>query len=594
MKLSERFSEWRHGLSVARRFYPDLQPHRWKLALIGIVTATAVGAELLAPWPIKWIIDQALHHKHPSALSPAQILLWGSLAAVAVVLVDSGCDYIAAVLTNGVSQAVARTIRHRVFDHLSRLSPAFFARYKSGDLLVRLMGDVPLVRAMLVDSTIAVITRALLIFCTLGVMIALDARLTLIVIGLIPFCMLSVWWIARRLRVAARKQRAKEGELADYLHEAIAANSLIQSLGASTEVVERFARSNRSATRAELKSALLSARLSVSIETIFGVCTAAALFFGGWRVLEDTLTTGQLIVFLSYVRSLLKPVRATGKHTGKVSKGMACTERLLEVLDEPVAVRSQPGAPPAPLAPRELVFADVGFGYREGVEALSAFHASFRRGELIGLFGRSGSGKSTVAALAVRLFDPDTGTVALDGRSLCDYELESLRARFGLALQDSVLFGTTIRENLLLGRTQATDDELWAALRAAAADEFVAGLAGGLDCELGSGGVGLSGGERRRISLARTLLRRSPIVIVDEPFAGLDRVAVERVRATLEELARESIVIVIAHDLDHLEVFDRILFLCDGRIEDEGTHMELVARNALYRRMTRAHVPQPS
>lgn len=594
MNLRERIAEWRHGLRIAARFYPDVRPHRWKILLIGLVTASAVGAELLAPWPIKWIIDQALHQKHASTLSPSEILVRGALAAVAIVLIDCACDYFAAVLTNQVSQAVARTIRHRVFDHLSRLSPAFFARYKSGDLLVRLMGDVPLVRAMLVDSTIAVVTRGLLIACTLGVMIALDARLTLIVVGLIPLCMLAVSWIARQLRVAARKQRTKEGELADYLHEAIAANSLIQSLGASAEVVERFARSNRSAARAELKSSLLSARLTVSIETIFGVCTAAALFFGGTRVLEGTLSTGQLIVFLSYVRSLLKPVRATGKHTGKVSKGMACAERLIEVLDEPVAVSSAPGAPAAPLQPAELVFRDVAFGYREGVEALSGFHARFRRGELVGLFGRSGSGKSTVASLAVRLFDPDSGRVELDGAALPDYDLQSLRSRIGLALQDSVLFGTTIRENLLLGNGSALDEELWDALRASAADGFVRSLDGGLDCELGSGGVGLSGGERRRLSLARTLLRRAPIVIVDEPFAGLDRVAVERVRNTLVELARHSIVIVIAHDLDHLEVFDRILFLSEGRIADEGKHSELVERNALYRRMTRAEVRQPS
>lgn len=594
MKLAQRFEDWRRGLAIARRFAPDLRPHAWMLALVGIVTLAGVGAELLRPWPIQWIVDQALARKHHPRLEPEEILLWGALAAVGLVLLDCGCDYLAAVLTNRISQAVARTLRSRVFEHLTRLSPAFFARYKSGDLLVRLMGDVPLVRAMLVDSAAALITRGLLIAGTLAMMIALDAWLTLIVVGLIPVCMLAVWWISRRLHIAARKQRAKEGELADYLHEAIAANSLIQSLGASARVAERFSRTNRSATRAELKAARLGAQLSVSIETIFGVCTAAALLFGGQRVLAGTLSTGQLIVFLSYVRSLLKPVRATGKHTGKLSKGMASAERLLEVLDEPVAVRSQPGAPAAPAEPVELAFEQVSFGYRSGVEALRAFDARFRRGELTGLFGRSGSGKSTVAALAVRLFDPEQGAVSLDGRPLREYDLDSLRSRLGLALQDSVLFGTTIRENLLLGRADASDDDLWLALHAASADGFVRALPEGLDSELGSGGVGLSGGERRRLSLARTLLRRAPVVIVDEPFTGLDRLAVERVRRTLQELARESIVIVIAHDLDHLEVFDRILFLDEGRIDDQGTHAELCARNALYRRITRAPLPQPA
>ncbi len=279
MKLAARFEEWRRGLAIARRFGSDIRPHGWSLVLVGLVTLAGVGAELLRPWPIKWIIDQALNHKHHPTLAPESIILWGALAAVALVLLDCGCDYAAALLTNRISQAVARTIRLRVFEHLSRLSPAFFARYKSGDLLVRLMGDVPLVRAMLVDSAVAVITRGLLIVGTLTMMVVLDARLTILVVGLIPLCMLSVWWISRQLHVAARKQRAKEGELADYLHEAIAANSLIQSLGASSAVGERFARSNRSATRAELKASRLSAQLSVSIETIFGVCTAAALFF---------------------------------------------------------------------------------------------------------------------------------------------------------------------------------------------------------------------------------------------------------------------------------------------------------------------------
>lgn len=581
-------SRWTAGASVARRFLPELVPHRAALAVISTLSIGVVLLELVRPWPVKWIVDSALTHTHPSTWAPERIVVTGALLALAIVALDSGLDYVAAVLTNQVGQAVSRSLRLRVFDHLSKLSPQFHARYKSGDLLVRVMGDVPLVRAMLVDSTIALVTRSLLVAGTVVAMLWVDAWLTLAVLAVIPVCFALVWFIARKLTVAARKQRTKEGDLADYLHEAIAASSTIQSLGRGRHIVQRFAKTNRTAARAELKASKLSARLSVSIEAIFGTCAAVALGFGAWRVLRGTLTTGDLIVFLSYVRSLLKPVRATSKHSERLAKGTASGERLLAILDAPIDVQSAPDAREPAAHPARLEFREVVFQYGEKVEALRGFDASFERGRLTGLFGRSGSGKSTIASLCVRLFDPDQGVILLDGAPLRDYQLQALRERFGLSMQEPILFGESVRENLLLGRPEASEAELWDALRAAAADDFVARLPEGLDTQLGSGGSGLSGGERRRLCLARTLLRRAPILVVDEPFGGLDRVAVERVRATLVERSRTDIVIVIAHDLDHLDVFDRIVFLDGGRVDDIGSHSELVARNALYRRTTRS------
>ncbi|MBI5361736.1 MAG: ABC transporter ATP-binding protein, partial [Planctomycetes bacterium] len=536
--MTRWLERWVQGLAVARRFLPELRPHRWRLASVTLLTLFAVAFELLRPLPLKWIVDYALPggkhlggnpfrawHVHLGAetLGVEEIVIYGSIAALLVVVLDSLCDYAAAIFTNQVGQAVARSLRLRVFDHLSKLSPEFHARFKSGDLLVRLMGDVPLVRTMLVDSTIAVLTRACLIAGTVTAMLLVDPWLTVVVLGIIPACLVVVWWISKQLTIAARKQRTKEGDLADYLHEAIAASATIQSLGRGRHIVQRFAKTNRTAARAELKASRLSAKLTVSIEAIFGVCTAAALGFGAWRVLRGTLSTGDLVLFLSYVRSLLKPVRATSKHSERLAKGTASGERLLAILDEPIAIDSREDALEPAAHPAELAFQGVVFQYGKKVEALRGFDATFRRGELCGLFGKSGSGKSTIAALSVRLYDPDDGAVLLDGRPLPDYQLQALRDRFGLAMQESTLFGATIRDNLLLGRPDATEEELWDALRLAAADGFVRRLKDGLDTELGSAGSGLSGGERRRLCLARTLLRRAPVLIVDEPFSGLDK-----------------------------------------------------------------------
>ena len=588
--IRRQIARFHASTHVGRRFVVDLRPHAALLGLVGLAMLAIVALEILRPWPVKWIVDSALTDAQPSQYSAAFIIGWGAAASLALVLIDSLLDYASAIWTAKVGQGFTRSLRQRLFAHLNRLSPRFHARHKTGDLLVRVLGDVPLVRGMLVDATVALATRSLLIAGTLTAMALLDWRLTLVVLAVVPIFLLIVRVLAKRLTTAARKQRKQEGELADQVHEALAAVPTVQSLGATERVAGTFAAQNLSATRSELKASRLSARLSVSVEALFGTCAAAALGYGALRVTQGLLTTGELLVFLAYVRSLLKPVRSTSKNSGRVAKAIASGERLLTILDEPVEVTSGAASLRPASSPLELRFEGVHFAYDDGVDALRGFDAVFRRGELTGVFGRSGSGKSTVASLAVRLYDPQKGRVLLDGVALAEHDLESLRASYALALQDTVLFGETVRENLLLGRPDATDEELARALLAAGADAFVAALPLGLDTVLGARGSGLSGGESRRLCLARTFLRASGVLIVDEPFSGLDRTAVERVMQTLRERARAAIVIVIAHDLDDLSAFDKIVFVSEGRAEDEGTHVELVARNAAYRRQTRSLV----
>lgn len=375
--------------------------------------------------------------------------------------------------------------------------------------------------------------------------------------------------------------------MADFLHEAIAATDVIQSMGRSGEIVQRFAGSNRSTERAGMRAARLAARMGASVQSLLGFGVTLTLGLGGWRVARGELTPGELLVFLAYVRGLLKPVRSASRNTEKVAKGAACGERLLEVLDAPIDIRDRPDAVPAPARPAELCFEDVWFRYEDERGVLRGLSARIRRAELTGVFGKSGAGKSTLAALAVRLFDPDRGRITLDGRDLRDLELDSLRERFGVCLQRSVLFGDSLRENLLLGRPDADEAALWRALEDAGAADFVRGLPAGLDTLLGSAGVGLSGGQARRVALARSLLRDSPILIVDEPFTGLDEVAARHVQATLRERARHALVVVIAHERDFLDAYDQVLLVEDGRVTATGRHAELLEDSAAYREALR-------
>jgi ABC-type multidrug transport system fused ATPase/permease subunit len=614
-KLLEK---WFHGFRIASRFFVDLDGFRGKLVIVLGLALILAGFEVLRPLTIKWVIDYAFKGKSMKLevgdwrlfkyhFDPVQIV-WISGATMVLIAVGGAfLDFLKESLLSMVSSGVARAMRYRIFTHMTRLSPGFHARHKSGDLLVRLMGDASIVTGMLVDTTLEVAQRSLNVIGVVAAMLFIDPWLTLAMGASIPVLLLIVRLFSNGIRVTTRKAREKEGDLADYLHEAIVATETIQSLGGGDLVVRRFARNNRTTARAEVKADRATARLSGLVESTLGFTAAGVLVFAAFRVLHAIqlanaakvpgmpdpdpadfgMTVGAFTQFFSYTRSLLKPLRTTSKNAARFSKGTACGERILSVLDATDMVTSLPGAPPAPALPRELAFVGVGYAYKEGADALSGFTATFKRGELSALVGRSGAGKSTIAALSLRLFDPSSGEVELDGRSLREYDLDSLRSRMGLAQQRTVFFGESIRENMLLASPEATDEQIWAALDQSGAAEFVRSLPELLEARLGSNGVGLSGGQQSRLSLARTLLRGAPILIVDEPFAGLDLAAAKRVADTLLRLAKERILVVIAHDLERLDAYDHIVFLENGRKIAEGRHQELLRDVPLYREVVR-------
>lgn len=562
-------------LVIARRFSAELRPHAGRMVLVGLVSLLGVLFGILKPWPIQWIFDGALVPTGKTSLAPSTVV-WSAVAAALVFAAGEAlAQYARDVQSALISQRVTRGLRYRIFEHLSRLSPRFFSRNKSGDLLVRLMGDAPVVTTMLVESSVEVVSRVVLIAGTVLIMFRLDFWLTAGLLITLPAILVVVRWIAGRITIAVRKARRKEGALADYLHEAIALAPAIQSLGGTDHVVRRFAQSNRRSERAGLKAKRLAARMSVAVESLLGLAFAGALLFGSLRVMRsqgdpEALTPGELLVYLAYVRSLIRPVRGASRHADRFAKGAACGERVLAVLDTPPEVASEPGAPPAPEAPGELRFEGVTYAYDDRGPAVRDVSVAFRRGELTLLTGRSGAGKSTLAGLALRLMDPDAGEVRLDGASLRDLDLASVRERVGLCLQQAVLFGDTLRENLLVARPEASDEELLAACRDAGVADFLPALQDGLETRLGASGTGLSGGQRQRLSLARTLLRGTSVLVVDEPFAGLDDAAAHGVSETMRRLSRERVVIVVAHDAPDISVFDRVVVLEDGGVLADG------------------------
>ena len=553
-------------MQVTRRFSGELKGHGAKLFWVVVLFAGTIGLELLRPWPLTWVIDRALVTDGERPENAKQIILVSALVLGLILALKAVANYYATLRITEVGQSVTRSLRLRIFRHLVELSPSFHARNKSGDLLVRLLGDVAMVKEMVVDASIQIKMRTAHVLGIVGIMIWIDARLALVVFLPLPILMLTVRFLSGRLTVAVRKQRRKEGQMANYLHEAISATSVVQSLGGGVQVVRQFAQTNRRNARAGLKTARAAAKLTGSVEILLGIAFASAVAYGGHRVLGGDLKLGELMAFLSYVRSVLKPVRSAAKFQTRIAKGAASGERILSLLDEDIELRMTGGSLLPSALPEVLSFQAVHYAYGNGPEALKEIDCQFRRGEVTALVGESGAGKSTLVSLAIRLFDPSSGNIKLDGVCLRDLDLDELRKCFAISMQSTVLFGESIRENLALAAPEASDEEMWAALEGAGVATAVRTQVEGLDAVLGSSGVGMSGGESSRLCLARALLRQAPILIVDEPFAGLDKSTANHVASTLHEYGRRHMVLIITHQLEQIESVDRVYHLKSGQL----------------------------
>ena len=573
--------------NIARRFLQDLAPFKWALVLGVALQLVGVALELAQPWAMQQIFDRALIGRAPNA---RQIVFIGAACLAGAILLRIAINYVATLKIVATGHALTRALRLRVFRHLVELPPSFHIRQKSGDLLMRLMGDAPMVSTMLVEASSNLVTRAIQVVCTVALMAWVDLRLTLTLAVFLPIIFVVAKFLAGRLRIATRKQRRKEGDMADYMQESLGAAALIQSLGREGDAVRAFAKTNRRNARAGLKTARAAARLSSSVEGLLAIALGITVLLGGLRVLQPAadFSAGELIVFISYVRGLMKPIRSAAKHQARVAKGTACGERLLKVLDEDRPVRLTSGKELPAKTPASLAFDRVSYSYPGAERAVSHVSFEVRAGDYVALFGASGAGKSTLAALALRLMDPDRGRVTLDGTPLQEFDLDKLRERFALSMQSTVLFGASIAENLQLGDPEALEPAMWRALEDSGAAEMVRDLPGGLEYRMGSAGAALSGGQRKRICLARAFLRPSSILIADEPFNGLDVHAAARVEECLRSRAKSgAMVIVVTHDAASLKSFDRVLYLEEGKLLGEGTDRELREQAGAYEKFVR-------
>lgn len=577
------------------RFAPLLSPHRRRLALAAACMLGFIATDLATPWPVQIVIDGVLLNRpNRGALKwlggslpsdPVLLLALCSAAVVVIAALRALFSYGQNLLAASVGQQVVSALRLSVFERLQRLSLTFHGKHRTGDLLVRVTGDVSLLREILVPSALEFCARALVLAGMVTAMALMDPFLTVIAVAILPLLAFSTMRFGMRIREASRQQRQNEGRIAGVAAEAFASLAMVQAYSRESEVAARLARQSVKSLSAGLTSLRLEESLSRIVELTLAAASCLVLWAGARRSLAGGMSPGELLVYLGYLRSLYRPVYALVRLGSKASKAVVSGERVLEVLDSEEEVRQADDAVPAPTLKGEIVFEHVGFGYEPDRPVLDDVSFRIAPGERVGLVGPSGAGKSTIVALLLRLYDPHRGRILIDGVDIRRFQIDSYRRQTAVVLQEPFLLGTTAGENIRGGRPEASDSSVQEAARAAGADEFLAALPEGYHSILGERGSSLSRGQQQRVSLARAVLRDAPVLIFDEPTTGLDTRTEMEVRETLARLARGRTCLWIAHGLDQILDCSRVIVLREGRMVETGDPAELLEASDGFRRL---------
>lgn len=572
-----------------------LRPHAKALAA-GFLAAIGEGcADLLQPWPLKVVFDDVLHahsaaqhgwlHREIVRLvgaDPLAILQLAALAALAIAVAGALCSYGEKYLTTSVGQWIMHDLRRTLYSHVQRLSLAYHDHKQTGDLISRVTSDIDAVQSFVASGLMGALVDALTLLGMIGIMFYSNWRFTLIAVSVAPVLFAVVYSYTRRIKKAARAVRKKEGEMVSVIQEVLTSIRVVKAFAREDYEQRRLEEESLESVEIALRARSLKAKLSPMVEIIVAAGTSLVLWYGARMVLQGTLSSGTLIVFIFYLGKMYKPMQDLSKMTDTYSKAAVGYERIREILDTHSEVRDLPGARPAPPLRGRIEFDRVNFSYETDVPVLRDVSFRIESGTTVALVGPTGAGKTTIISLIPRFYDLHSGTIRIDGRDIRAFTQKSLRQQISFVLQETVLFHGPIWSNIAYGKPGASRSEILRAAELANASEFIEKLPQGYDTTVGERGVTLSGGQRQRIAIARAVIRDSPILILDEPSSGLDAGSERLVFQALDRLMHNRTAIVIAHRLATIRGADAILVIDGGRVVERGSHDELLRSQGLY------------
>ena len=563
-------------MTLYLRILSYIKPYMHRLIFAMFCTIMAAAGNLYIPWIIKDMIDEVLADKNGTMLN------WIAASIIAIFVVRGLFWYGQNYLMSYVGQSVIIDIRAAVFKKLQRLSVSFYDKNKTGTIMSYVTNDVNALQSAMVENTIEMITEGFILIGSVVAMIYLDWRLTLFTVCTFPVVLWFMEFFGKKIRKTGGRIQECTADITSVLQESVASARVIKSFVREDYEVDRFDVENRANFRANMKNAQLMATLTPVVELVAAIGVTMIIWYGGNNVINGTITAGSLVAFLTYAVNISNPIKRLTRVIGNIQKALAAAQRVFMIIDMPEEIAESRDAKQLPEVSGKVEFQNVSFAYDDKGNVITDLSFSVKPGEVIAIVGPSGAGKSTIANLLPRFYDVNKGDIKIDGHSIREVTLDSLREQVGIVPQETMLFNGSVYNNILYGRLDATKEEIEAAAKAANAHDFIMQLTDGYETKLGDRGVNLSGGQRQRIAIARAILKNPRILILDEATSALDTESERVVQEALDRLMVGRTSFVIAHRLSTVKNADKILVLEKGNLVESGTHDELLALDGLY------------
>ncbi|AWQ30970.1 MULTISPECIES: SAV1866 family putative multidrug efflux ABC transporter [Bacilli] len=569
---------------MIKRYLQFVKPYKYRIFATIIVGIIKFGIPMLIPLLIKYAIDGVINnHALTTDEKVHHLTIAIGIALFIFVIVRPPIEFIRQYLAQWTSNKILYDIRKKLYNHLQALSARFYANNQVGQVISRVINDVEQTKDFILTGLMNIWLDCITIIIALSIMFFLDVELTLAALFIFPFYILTVYVFFGRLRKLTRERSQALAEVQGFLHERVQGISVVKSFAIEDNEAKNFDKKNTNFLTRALKHTRWNAYSFAAINTVTDIGPIIVIGVGAYLAISGSITVGTLAAFVGYLELLFGPLRRLVASFTTLTQSFASMDRVFQLIDEDYDIKNGVGAQPIEIKQGRIDIDHVSFQYNDNeAPILKDINLSIEKGETVAFVGMSGGGKSTLINLIPRFYDVTSGQILIDGHNIKDFLTGSLRNQIGLVQQDNILFSDTVKENILLGRPTATDEEVVEAAKMANAHDFIMNLPQGYDTEVGERGVKLSGGQKQRLSIARIFLNNPPILILDEATSALDLESESIIQEALDVLSKDRTTLIVAHRLSTITHADKIVVIENGHIVETGTHRELIAKQGAY------------